>query len=129
MIHFLSADPAEIKEHFPSFIENNKKYFFVMNDNQEIGVYGIKDIDDERWGENTCEISICGFEEYKHKIPYRDCLRWGLYYPFLLGYDNILISTKVKAMFTLLNVCLKMGVHPLGVHNNKYWFYLQRGVS
>jgi hypothetical protein len=124
----ISLSPAsdeEIQQSFPAFYAPGSLFFFMTYQEQDVGVYGITDVHDPNWKGKTGEISVCVFEDYRYKIPYRQALKLLLYYPFYLNYDNILISSINKSIITLMNVCKKMGVTPLGNHEGKTWFAIR----
>ena len=90
----------------------------------EVGIYGIKTIDPK-----VCEISLCIFEEYRFKLPYRTGLKLLLNFPFNYKFDKILISTQEKSIITLLRQCHSLGVEFIGYdkdNSKKVWFKKER---
>lgn len=125
MIHLVPAQEEKIKQHFYDFYHKDGWFFFINHDDQEVGVFGVKKIQDPRGVDNVCEISVCVFENFRFNIPYRKILRLVLTYPFSYGFDKILISTVEKSIITLLRQCRSLGVEFIG-HDGacpcKVWF-------
>jgi hypothetical protein len=121
----IEINPLDVQRVFPSFFHKDSKFFMIDHEGQEIGIYGVKTIH-----QDTCEISVCIFEEYRFKIPYRTGLKLLLSFPFTLGFGKILISTKEKSVITLLRQCKSLGVEFLEYDNNgKVWFKIERQNS
>ena len=86
-MQLVEINSLDVERIFPSFYHQKSRFFMINNGDEEVGIYGVKTID-----EKTCEISLCIFEDYRYKIPYRKTLKLLLSYPFKLKYDSILIS-------------------------------------
>lgn len=125
MMYLTKASNSELNTYFSSFVSGETEYFFINKDDVEVGVFAVERVFDNKWEGNTCEIGLHIFEDFRFKLPYKEGLKLLLYYPFSLGYDNILISTIKKSVITLLLVCGKLGVYPLGISDNKMWFVIQ----
>ena len=112
----VEINPLDVQRVFPSFYHQDSQFFMIIHDACEIGIYGIKTID-----EKVCEISLCIFAEYRFKLPYRTGLKLLLNFPFTYKFDKILISTQEKSMITLLRQCQTLGVEFIGYdsHNCK----------
>jgi hypothetical protein len=96
----------------------------ITYQDHEVGIYGIKTIDPK-----TCEISLCIFEDYRFKLPYRTGLKLLLNFPFNYKFDKILTSTQEKSMITLLRQCHSLGVEFIGYDKDNYqkvWFKKER---
>ncbi len=90
----------------------------------EVGIYGIKTIDPK-----VCEISLCIFEDYRYKLPYKTGLKLLLNFPFTLNFVRIMISTVEKSIITLLRQCQSLGVEFVGYDKDnpkKVWFKVER---
>lgn len=122
-MQLVEINPQDVQRVFPSFYHQDSQFFMINHGDEEVGIYGVKAID-----EKTCEISLCIFEEYRYKIPYRKTLKLLLSYPFTLKYDTVLISSTKKSIITLLAQCYSLGVRYLGYINKKIWFAVERSL-
>ena len=137
-MQLIEINPMDVQRVFPSFYHADSQFFMITHKTCEVGIYGIKTID-----EKVCEISLCIFEEYRFKLPYRTGLKLLLNFPFThtfvyikltwqsftYKFDKILISTQEKSMITLLRQCQNLGVEFIGYdsHNcKKVWFKRER---
>ena len=114
----------DVQRVFPSFYHENSQFFMIAYETCEVGIYGIKTIDPK-----VCEISLCIFEEYRFKLPYRTGLKLLLNFPFNYKFDKILISTQEKSIITLLRQCHSLGVEFIGYDKDNYqkvWFKKER---
>lgn len=111
----------EIKQYFPAFYNDTAHLYSLNENNEDVGVYGVKKLSN-----NICEIFLCIFQDFRFKIPYRETLKLVLSFPFTLGFKVILISTKEKSIETLLRQCNKLGVKFMGFLNNKFWFEIRK---
>jgi hypothetical protein len=123
MIQLDEVNENEIKDYFPDFIEDLKRYFFIIDDKlDDIGLYGLKSRDD--YEEGAVEISLYIFKKNRYHKQYKELLICLLNYPFYINYKSILIHTEEKSIRTLLKMCHKLNVIPLNA--DETWFY--RGV-
>jgi len=123
-MQLVEINPLDVQRVFPSFYHADSQFFMIIHDACEVGIYGIKTID-----EAVCEISLCIFEEYRFKLPYKTGLKLLLNFPFSLGFVRILISTQEKSMITLLRQCRSLGVEFIGYdkdNSKKVWFKRER---
>ena len=116
-MQLVEINPSNVQKVFPAFFHEQAQFFMLEHQGKEVGIYGIKTIDT-----NTCEISVCIFEEYRYKIPYKTTTKLLLEYPFSLGFDKITLSTKEKSIETLLRSCKRLGVKVLAIIKDKVWF-------
>ena len=123
-MQLVEINPLDVQRVFPSFYHQDSQFFMITHGDEEVGIYGVKAID-----EKTCEISLCVFEDYRFKLPYRTGLKLLLSYPFKLKYDSILISSSKKSIITLLKECKSLGVRCLGHLNEKIWFVIERNFA
>ena len=120
----IEINPLDVERVFPSFYHKDSQFFMINHETCEVGIYGIKAIDEE-----VCEISLCIFDEYRFKLPYRIGLKILLNFPFSYDFDKILISTQEKSMITLLRQCQSLGVEFIGYDKDNYqkvWFKKER---
>ena len=120
----VEINPPDVQRVFPSFYHANSQFFMITYKDNEVGIYGIKTIDPK-----VCEISLCIFEEYRFKLPYRTGLKLLLNFPFNYKFDKILISTQEKSIITLLRQCHSLGVEFIGYdkdNSKKVWFKKER---
>lgn len=123
-MQLIEINPLDVQRVFPSFYNEDSLFFMISHDACEIGIYGIKTIDSK-----TCEISLCIFDEYRFKLPYRTGLKLLLNFPFNYKFDKILISTQEKSIITLLRQCQTLGVEFIGYDKDnpkKVWFKKER---
>ena len=123
-MQLVEINPLDVQRVFPSFYHENSQFFMIAYETCEVGIYGIKTIDPK-----VCEISLCIFEEYRFKLPYKTGLKLLLNFPFSLGFVRILISTQEKSMITLLRQCQSLGVEFIGYdkdNSKKVWFKKER---
>ena len=123
-MQLVEINPLDVERVFPSFYHQDSQFFMINHDACEIGIYGIKTIDPK-----VCEISLCIFEDYRFKLPYRTGLKLLLNFPFSYTFDKILISTQEKSMITLLRQCQSLGVEFIGYDKDNYqkvWFKKER---
>ena len=116
-MNLVEINPFHVKKAFPVFFHKNASFFMLEHQGKEVGIYGVKRIDS-----NVCEISVCIFEDYRYKIPYKTTTKLLLEYPFSLGFVKIILSTKEKSIETLLRSCKRLGVKVLGVIKDKVFF-------
>ena len=120
----VEINPLDVQRVFPSFYHENSQFFMIAYETCEVGIYGIKTIDPK-----VCEISLCIFDEYRFKLPYRTGLKLLLNFPFNYKFDKILISTQEKSIITLLRQCHSLGVEFIGYdkdNSKKVWFKKER---
>jgi hypothetical protein len=123
-VTLVEINPLDVQRVFPSFYHENSQFFMIAYETCEVGIYGIKTIDPK-----VCEISLCIFEEYRFKLPYRTGLKLLLNFPFNYKFDKILISTQEKSIITLLRQCHSLGVEFIGYdkdNSKKVWFKKER---
>jgi hypothetical protein len=123
-MNLIEINPLDVQRVFPSFYHKDSQFFMIIHKTCEVGIYGIKTID-----EKVCEISLCIFEEYRFKLPYRTGLKLLLNFPFTHGFDKILMSTQEKSVITLLRQCGSLGVELIGYDKDnpkKVWFKRER---
>ena len=65
-MQLVKINPKDVERVFPSFYHQDSQFFMIIYQDQEIGIYGIKTI-----APKVCEISLCIFDEYRFKLPYR----------------------------------------------------------
>ena len=119
----IEINPLDVQRVFPSFYHQDSQFFMITYKDNEVGIYGIKTIDPK-----VCEISLCIFEEYRYKLPYKTGLKLLLNFPFTHGFVKILISTVEKSIITLLRQCQSLGVEYIGYDSDthKVWFKVER---
>ena len=122
-MRLVEINPLDVQRVFPSFYHENSQFFMITYKDNEVGIYGIKTIDPK-----VCEISLCIFEEYRYKLPYKNGLKLLLNFPFTHGFVKILISTVEKSIITLLRQCQSLGVEYIGYDSDtrKVWFKVER---
>ena len=123
-MQLVEINPLDVQRVFPSFYHSNSRFFAINHETCEVGIYGIKTIDPK-----TCEISLCIFEDYRFKLPYRTGLKLLLDFPFTHKFDKILMSTCEKSIITLLRQCHSLGVEFVGYDKDNYqkvWFKRER---
>ena len=128
-MQLIEINPLDVERVFPSFYHQApyhkaSQFFMINHETCEVGIYGIKTI-----APKVCEISLCIFDEYRFKLPYRTGLKLLLNFPFNYKFDKILISTQEKSMITLLRQCHSLGVEFIGYDSNnckKVWFKIER---
>ena len=119
-MQLIEINPLDVQRVFPSFYHQDSQFFMITYKDHEVGIYGIKTLDP-----NVCEISLCIFEEYRYKIPYKIGLKLLLNFPFTLNFVKILMSTGEKSIMTLLRQCQSLGVEFIGYDKDnpkKGWF-------
>ena len=120
----VEINPLDVQRVFPSFYHENSQFFMIAYETCEVGIYGIKTIDPK-----VCEISLCIFEDYRYKLPYKTGLKLLLNFPFTLNFVRIMISTVEKSIITLLRQCQSFGVEFVGYDKDnpkKVWFKVER---
>jgi hypothetical protein len=120
----IEINPLDVQRVFPSFYHQDSQFFMITYKDHEVGIYGIKTLDP-----NVCEISLCIFEDYRFKLPYRTGLKLLLDFPFTHKFDKILMSTCEKSIITLLRQCHSLGVEFVGYDKDNYqkvWFKRER---
>lgn len=115
-VHFIKVHGDEIFDNFPEFYDSKKEFFEINKEMKPIGFYGIKKID-----EKTGEISVYFNESDRHEIT-KSVALGCLTFPFSLGFQKILISTKVKNVERFLRKMTKIGVKYLFKNNDLHWF-------
>ena len=120
-MQLVEISPKDVQRGFPSFYHQDSQFFMITYENCEVGIYGIKTLDPK-----VCEISLCVFEEYRFKIPYKTGLKLLLNFPFSHGFGKILILTKEKSIITLLRQCKSLGVEFMRYLEGKAWFKVER---
>ena len=123
-MRLVEINPLDVQRVFPSFYHENSQFFMITYKDNEVGIYGIKTIDPK-----VCEISLCIFEEYRYKLPYKTGLKLLLNFPFTLNFVIIMISTVEKSIITLLRQCQSLGVEFVGYDKDnpkKVWFKVER---
>jgi len=125
-MHLIEINPRDVQRVFPSFYHENSQFFMIAYETCEVGIYGIKTIEPK-----VCEISLCIFEEYRYKLPYKTGLKLLLNFPFTIGFARILISTGEKSISTLLRQCQALGVEYRGYDRDtgKVWFNVERTTT
>jgi hypothetical protein len=125
-MQLVEINPLDVQRVFPSFYHPHSQFFMITHQDQEVGIYGIKTLDKER---AVCELSLCIFEEYRYKLPYKTGLKLLLNFPFTLNFVRIMISTVEKSIITLLRQCQSLGVEFVGYDKDnpkKVWFKVER---
>ncbi len=117
----MAIDALSVYNNFPSFFQEHTQFFLLNHHSQEVGIYGIKTID-----QKICEISLYVFQEFRFKLPYRQVLKLVLQHPFILGFDKILIWTNQKSVETLLRQCQRLGVREMQAFDDCVWFVKER---
>ena len=123
-MRLVEINPLDVQRVFPSFYHQDSQFFMITYKDNEVGIYGIKTIDPK-----VCEISLCIFEEYRYKLPYKTGLKLLLNFPFTLNFVRITISTVEKSIITLLRQCQSLGVEFVGYDKDnpkKVWFKVER---
>ncbi len=123
-MRLVEINPLDVQRVFPSFYHEDSQFFMINHETCEIGIYGIKTIDPK-----VCEISLCIFEEYRYKLPYKTGLKLLLNFPFTHTFAKILMSTVEKSIITLLRQCQSLGVEFVGYDKDnpkKVWFKVER---
>ena len=123
-MRLVEINPLDVQRVFPSFYNENSQFFMIAYETCEVGIYGIKTIDPK-----VCEISLCIFEDYRYKLPYKTGLKLLLNFPFTLNFVRIMISTVEKSIITLLRQCQSLGVEFVGYDKDnpkKVWFKVER---
>jgi len=122
-MRLVEINPRDVQRVFPSFYHQDSRFFMIAYKDRDVGIYGVKSLD-----KDVCEISLCIFEEYRYKLPYKTGLKLVLNYPFTIGFAKILISTVEKSIITLLRQCRSLGVEYIGYDSNtgKVWFKVER---
>lgn len=123
-MQLVEINPLDVQRVFPSFYHKDSQFFMITYQDHEVGVYGVKTI-----GPKVCEISLCIFEDYRYKLPYKTGLKLLLNFPFTIEFAKILISTVEKSIITLLRQCQSLGVEFVGYDKDnpkKVWFKLTR---
>jgi hypothetical protein len=123
-MRLVEINPLDVQRVFPSFYHANSQFFMITYKDHEVGIYGIKTIDPK-----VCEISLCIFEDYRYKLPYKTGLKLLLNFPFTLNFVRIMISTVEKSIITLLRQCQSIGVEFVGYdkdNTKKVWFKKER---
>jgi hypothetical protein len=123
-MRLVEINPLDVQRVFPSFYHENSQFFMITYKDNEVGIYGIKTIDPK-----VCEISLCIFEDYRYKLPYKIGLKLLLNFPFTLNFVRIMISTVEKSIITLLRQCQSLGVEFVGYDKDnpkKVWFKVER---
>ncbi len=123
-MQLVEINPLDVQRVFPSFYHEDSRFFMIIYETCEVGIYGIKTIDPK-----VCEISLCIFEEYRYKLPYKTGLKLLLNFPFTLNFVRIMISTVEKSIITLLRQCQSLGVEFVGYDKDnpkKNWFKVER---
>ena len=120
-MRLVGINPNNVKKEFPNFFQDNCKFFSIINEKNEIGIYGVRTIDPK-----SCEISLFVFKKCRNKLYYRKWLHLLLSYPFSLGFEVIYISSNKKSVVTLMLQCKQLGVNYVGQKNKKMWFKRER---
>jgi hypothetical protein len=122
-MRLVEINPLDVQRVFPSFYHKDSQFFMISYETCEVGIYGVKTLD-----KDVCEISLCIFEDYRYKLPYKTGLKLLLNFPFTLGFAKILMSTVEKSIITLLRQCQSLGVEYVGYDSNTYkvWFKVER---
>jgi hypothetical protein len=108
-------DPLEeeyVEKFFNDFFHRDSIFFEIISNNIAIGFYGIKTITDK-----VCEISVYFHDKFRDKITKAVALKC-LNFPFLLGFDKIVIRTELQKMKRFLCKLTKYGVKYLFKHND-----------
>lgn len=114
----------KILNNFPIFYEKNKRFYIIIDDKEnEIGVFGVKQIFEII--KEFAEISIYIFKEYRFHHQWKKLLKMLLDFPFLINFNYILMHTKEDSVRTLLRESKKLGVFPLE-NTNETWFYRRK---
>ncbi len=120
-MQLIEINPRDVNRVFSSFYHPDSQFWMINHGDVEVAIYGVKTITAE-----VCEISLCIFETYRYKVPYKTGLRLLLSYPFTLGFSKILIATQEKSIITLLRQCHILGVRFLKHDHGKVWFVVER---
>lgn len=112
-------DPIEdsyVRKMFPEFFQKDSIFFEIISNLIPIGFYGVKTISDK-----VCEISVYILNEFRQKINKSIALKC-LSFPFLLGFNKILIRTELEKMYIFLKKMSKYKVNYLFKHNEIHLF-------
>ncbi len=115
-IFFESIEESQIEKFFNNFTYKNCVFFEIISNEIAIGFYGVRIIT-----EKLCEISLYIYEKYRGKFTKEVTLKC-LEFPFLLGFNKIIIKTVLEKMRRFLCKLTKYGVNYLFKHNDTYLF-------
>jgi hypothetical protein len=115
-IFFESIEENQIEKFFNNFTYENCVFFEIISSNIAIGFYGVKTIT-----EKVCEISLYIYEKYRGKFT-KDVTKKCLEFPFILGFNKIIIRTESEKMRRFLCKLTKYGVNYLFKHYDNYLF-------
>lgn len=114
--YFDPIENSDVKLFFNEFFHDDGIFFEIISNFISLGFYGIKSIT-----EKVCEISVYFNEKGRWKITKNIALKC-LNFPFLLGFDKVLIRTELEKMRRFLSKMYKHGVIYLFQHNRTHWF-------
>ncbi len=115
-IFFESIEQSQIEKFFNNFSFENCVFFELVSNNISIGFYGVKTIT-----EKICEISLYIYEKYRGKFT-KGITKKCLEFPFILGFNKIIIRTESEKMRIFLCKLTKYGVNYLFKHYDNYLF-------
>jgi len=115
-IVFYPIEPQFVKIFFSEFFHELGVFFEIISNDIAIGFYGIKTIT-----EKVCEISVYIHDKFRKNITKKISLKC-LNFPFILGFEKILIRTDLEKIKRFLSKLSKYGVRYLFKHNNIHWF-------
>ena len=115
-VFFDPVESRDIEMFFNEFFHQDGVFFEIISNSIGIGFYGVKTIT-----EKVCEISVYFNEKGRWKITKEIALKC-LKFPFLLGFDKIVIRTELQKMKRFLCKLTKYGVKYLFEHNGLYLF-------
>ena len=115
-IFFEPIEENQIEKFFNNFTYENCVFFEIISSSIAIGFYGVKNIT-----ETVCEISLYIYEKYRGRFT-KEVMKKCLEFPFLLGFNKIIIRTDLEKMRRFLCKLTKYGVNYLFKHDDNYLF-------
>lgn len=115
-IFFDPIEPKDVKMFFNEFFNELSVFFEIISNDVAIGFYGVKTIT-----EKVCEISVYFHEKFRNRITKKlalNCLK----FPFVLGFEKIIIRTELQKMYRFCSKMTKHGVKYLFKHNDIHFF-------
>ncbi len=115
-IFFESIEENQIEKFFNNFTYENCVFFEIISNENAIGFYGVKTIT-----EKVCEISLYIYEKCRGMFT-KEVMNKCLEFPFILGFNKIIIRTEIEKMKKFLCKLTKYGVNYLFKHDKIYLF-------
>ncbi len=115
-IFFEYIEEKQIEKFFNNFTYENCVFFEIVSNEISIGFYGIKTLT-----EKICEISLYIYEKFRGNFT-KEVMKKCLEFPFILGFNKIIIRTELEKMKKFLCKLTKYGVSYLFKHNDIYLF-------